>query len=152
MLTPSASRVYVCRTSTKSASSGDRRCSFSTSSNRGPAGSRPVTNAKFSQLRKTKPAPFAYLCCAELTGDPANGPSHVRPGVSGYMGAQTVADEVHVLQRELLLVLLEKEVVTVTSAAATTDTKPTFNKSWGSASCHRLRWHQSRAQFNPDQI
>lgn len=64
------------------------------------------------------------MCCGELTGDPANGPSHVRPGVSGYVGAQTVAYEVHVLQGELLLVLVEKEVATVASAAATTDTNP----------------------------
>lgn len=67
---------------------------------------------------------MACLCCAELTGDPADGPSHVRPGVSGYVGAQTVAYEVHVLQGELLFVLLEKEVATVTSAAATTTPNP----------------------------
>lgn len=48
---------------------------------------------------------------------------HVRAGVPSHMGTQAVANQVHVLQGELLLVLVEKEIATVPSAAATTDTK-----------------------------
>lgn len=66
---------------------------------------------------------FAHLCCAELTGDPADGPTHVRAGVPSHMGTQAVAHQVHVLQGELLLVLGEKEIATAPSAAATTDTQ-----------------------------
>lgn len=110
------------------------------------------TQHSLNQKKKKKAASFAYWCCAELTGDPADGPSHVRPSVSGYVGAQTVAYKVHVLQAELLLVLLEKEVATLTSAAATTDTKPTFNKSWASASCQRPRWYLTGHLFHPAQF
>lgn len=42
ILTPKAPRVYVCRTSTNSASSGESRLWASVPSNMGPAGSKPV--------------------------------------------------------------------------------------------------------------
>lgn len=152
MLTPSASRVYVCRTSTKSASSGERRLSFSTSSNRGPAGSRPEANAKFNQFKDKKNGILACLCRAEITGNPANGPSHVRPGISGYVSTQTVAYQVHVLQGELLFILSGKEVATFTSAAATTNTKHTFKKSWDSARSPSVSLAPEPSWVNPDRI
>lgn len=60
ILTPKAPRVYVCRTSTKSASSGESRLWDSVPSNMGPAGSKPVQKGQrfrdlgLNMCKKTK--------------------------------------------------------------------------------------------------
>lgn len=76
----------------------------------------------------------------------------MRPGISGYVSAQTVAYQMHVLQGELLFILSGKEVATFTSAAATADTKHTFNKTWDSARSPSVSLVPEPSWVNPDRI
>lgn len=101
MLRPSEPRVKVCRTSTKWASSGERRLWACIPSKSGPAGSRPTggdTNTRSWNVPKTlrvrRPPYF-------LTSYSSNFIGGVASSKSCNVGPEAVANQVDVLQRHV---------------------------------------------------